>query len=192
MSLSPRRGWRAFPWDPAAGDGEPFSPSYIPPFQGHGRFDLVDAPQGILYLAETPEHAIAEKLQELRNQAVEDEDLFEGGKRYALAAVELPESVFAEMVDLCDPPTIQERNAPPDEVAALNRKTTQAIARRLYEAGCAGFRWWSTFFGEWHNLVVFRDRLTARPTFGEPQPVYLSDPLLGDTAERLGILLRMR
>ena len=189
MSLRPRPAWRMFPWDPDAAQGTPFSPSHVPPFQGHARFDLSDSPQGILYLTETPEHAIAEKLQDLRNQPLDDADLFEGGSRYALAAVELPETVFAEMVDLCDPPAIVERNTPPDEVAALARATTQAISRRLYEAGCTGFRWWSAFFGEWHNLVIFRDRLAEQPAFSEPQWVRPDNPHLQITAERLGILL---
>ncbi|MBI4545984.1 MAG: RES family NAD+ phosphorylase, partial [Gemmatimonadetes bacterium] len=161
MSIVPRPAWRVFPWDPDAPEGEPFSPSHLPPFQGHGRFDLRDSPQGILYLAETPEHAIGEKLQDLRNQPLADEDLFELGHRYALSSVQLPESVFAEIVDLCDPPTVAELDTPPDQVAALSRETTQAISRRLYDAGYAGFRWWSTFFGEWHGLVIFRDRLAG-------------------------------
>lgn len=190
--MRPRPAWRAFPWNPDAADGEPFSPSHVPPFQGHGRFDLADSWQGILYLAETPEHAIAEKLQDLRNQPLDDEDLFEGGHRYGLTEVQLPERMFGEMVDLCDPPTIVEQNTPPDQVAALSRETSQAIARRLYQTGCAGFRWWSTFFGEWHNLVIFRDRLAAEPSFSDPKWVQLNDSHLRIVAERLGILLPNR
>lgn len=192
MSIVPRPAWRAFPWDPNAANGQPFSPSHLPPFQGHGRFDLADSPQGVLYLAESPEHAIAEKLQDLRNQPLNDEDLFEGGHRYALAMVELPSAVFAEIVDLCDPPTILERNTAPDQVAALSRHTTQAISRRLYQGDCAGFRWWSTFLGEWHSLVIFRDRLSEPPGFSEPRWIHPDDADLQITAERLGIRLPNR
>jgi hypothetical protein len=118
--------------------------------------------------------------------------LFEGGHRYALAAVELSEKVFADMVDLCDPPTIVERDTRPDQVAALDRETTRGIARRLARAGCAGFRWWSMFFGEWHNLVIFRDRMTEAPIYSDPHWIRVDEPHLEVAAERLGILLRGR
>lgn len=189
MTLAPRSAWRVFPWDPRAAEGSPFSPRYLAPFQGHGRFDLRDAPQGVLYLAESPEHAIAEKLQDLRNQSLEDADLFEGGRRYALAEVHLPPPVFEAMLDLCHPPTILEYATPPDEVAARSRATTQALSRRLHDAGCAGFRWWSTFFGEWHNLVVFTDRMAVLPSVAAPQWLRPDDPALQVAAQLLGIAL---
>ena len=55
--------WRVFPWDPAAKPGEPFSPSYVYPNQGSGRFDL--SGKLVVYLAESAVHAVAEKLQHL-------------------------------------------------------------------------------------------------------------------------------
>lgn len=192
MTLAPRSAWRVFPWDPRAADGDPWSPRYVPPFQGHGRFDLRDAPLGVLYLAESPAHAIAEKLQDLRNQSLEDTDLFEGGHRYALAEVQLAPATFETMVDLCDPPTILERQTPPDHVAALTRTTTQALARKLYDAGGAGFRWWSTFFGEWHTLVIFADRLADEPSISTPRPLHPNDPDLQLAARFLGIALPPR
>jgi len=60
--------WRVFPWDPNAKLGEPFSPSYIHPNQGSGRFDV--AGTLVVYLAETAVHAVAEKLQRFRGQKI--------------------------------------------------------------------------------------------------------------------------
>ncbi len=188
--IAPRPGWRAFPWDPAARPGAPFSVAHVPPFQGHGRFDLPGVVDGVLYLAEIPEHALAEKLQDLRNRDVEAEDLFEGGHGYALVSTALPGAVFERMADLCDPDTVARLDVAPDGVAALSRETTQAIAVRLHADGWAGFRWWSVFFGEWHNLVVFRDRLDAPPVWSEPGPVRADDPVLAATARQLGIRIR--
>src|SRR6266511_953811 len=45
--------WRVFPWDPGAKLGEPFSPSYIHPNQGSGRFDDLCDPAVLV------KHAIA-------------------------------------------------------------------------------------------------------------------------------------
>ena len=187
--VSPRAGWRVFPWDPGAKPGGPFSAEHVPPFQGHGRFDLPDVPDGVLYLAELPEHALAEKLQDLRNRDLDPEDLEEGGRRYALTSTELPASVFERIADLCDPETVAALGVPPDDVAAIARDVTQAIAVRLHAEGWAGLRWWSVFFGEWHNLVIFRDRLDAPPVWSAPAPVQEDDAVLAETARQLGIRL---
>src|SRR2546430_15752781 len=74
--------WRVFPWDPAAAPGAQFSPSYIFPQQGSGRFDV--AGKLVVYLAETAVHAVAEKLQRFRGQKIDPQDLIESGKTLAL------------------------------------------------------------------------------------------------------------
>ncbi len=74
--------WRVFPWDPAAAPGAQFSPSYIHPQQGSGRFDV--AGKLVVYLAETAVHAVAEKLQRFRGQVIGRKDLLESGKTLAL------------------------------------------------------------------------------------------------------------
>jgi hypothetical protein len=55
--------WRAFSWDVDAADGAPYSIRSVPPVdkQTGGRFDN-DA-TAVLYLAEFPEHAVAEVLR---------------------------------------------------------------------------------------------------------------------------------
>lgn len=189
MRGSPAPLWRVFPWDPAAAEGDPFSAAFVPGGQGYGRFDLPGDPRGVLYLAETPEHAVAEKIQDLRNQELEDGDLFEGGHRYARVQVMVSEEVWGGIVDLCDPVTLAERGIRPDEIAARDRRTTQRIARTLREAGATGLRWWSVFFGEWHNVVLFRDTLRQSIVYHEPRHLQADDPPMEDAAAALGILV---
>ncbi|CAN5284139.1 hypothetical protein BH20GEM2_BH20GEM2_20520 [soil metagenome] len=141
----------------------------------------------MLYLAETPAHALAEKVQDLRNQTLNEDDLSEGGHRYALLQVSLDAATAAKIVDLCDPVTIDRLEIGPDRVAARDRSTTQEIARTLHVQGFVGLRWWSVFFGEWHNVVLFRDRLGTALDLGVPQQVELGDPELTEAARALGI-----
>src|SRR5256885_12605128 len=86
--------WRVFPWDPAAKPGEPFSPSYVYPNQGSGRFDLSD--KVVVYLAETAVHAVAEKLQRFRGQKIDRQDLIESGKTLALVECQLEQLKLAD------------------------------------------------------------------------------------------------
>jgi hypothetical protein len=79
--------WRVFPWDPAAKAGEPFSPGYVHPNQGSGRFDV--SGKLVVYLAETAVHAVAEKLQRFRGQKVDRKDLLESGHPLALVECQL-------------------------------------------------------------------------------------------------------
>ncbi|MCY3548233.1 MAG: RES domain-containing protein [Gemmatimonadetes bacterium] len=60
--------WRVIPWDADVREGSRFSPSWIPPTTGRGRFDLPVACSPVLYLAESPAHAVAEALQPWRNR----------------------------------------------------------------------------------------------------------------------------
>lgn len=165
-----------FPWDRQAAEGQPFSASFVPAAQGSGRFDLPGEPAGILYLAESSDHAVAEKIQDLRSQTLDAEDLSEYGHPLALVQVTLAPQVLARMADLCDPATLATLEVAPDDVCARDRTTTRAIAVRLYRAGYTGVRWWSAFFGEWHTLVLFRDRLDPPPAFGEPELLHIAHP----------------
>lgn len=190
MPLTPRAVWRAFPWNPDAAPGAPFSPGYVAPYQGNGRFDLPSEPEAVLYLAEDPVHAIAERIQDLRNREIAPDDLTDGGYPYAVVGVTLPEAIFPRIADLCDPAEIVRLDAPPDVVAARTRRTTQALSRGLRDGGWAGLRWWSAFWGEWHSIALFRDRLPAPPEFAEPRVADFDHPALREAARHLGIRLR--
>ena len=188
--IAARPAWRAFPWDSQAEEGGPFSASFVPAAQRSGRFDLPGEPAGVLYLAETADHAVAEKIQDLRNQTLEAGDLPEYGHPLALVEVTLAAEVLERLADLCDPAVLAELDIAPDDVCARDRTITRAISAKLYRAGYAGFRWWSAFFGEWHTLVLFRDRLDPPPAFGSPEPLGLAHPALGQAARALGIRIR--
>lgn len=183
--------WRVFPWDPGADPGEPFSPEFLPRPSGQGRFDLPEGyPSSVCYLAETPDHAIAEKIQDLRNRVFVDEYLFELGRRLAISPVEL--DAEHAVADLCSPEELHRRGIAPDRLASRDRSVTQSIAAALHDdASLAGFRWWSAFSGDWHTFVLFRDRLAPDAlSFGEPTPLDASVPTLRTAAHALGIEVR--
>lgn len=129
------RLWRAFPWDPRAAPGQPFSPDYSPPQPGYNRFDLPRSERGVLYLAGSPDHAVGELVQSYRNQTLEEDDLFIMGKRLALMEVTLESPLDARIADLCDPEVLARMDTGPDEVAARERRTTQKIAEQLFAEG---------------------------------------------------------
>src|SRR4051794_31396812 len=105
--------WRAFPWDSSAADGEPFSARSVAPAhrQNYGRFDLSGRPL-VLYLAQTPAHAVAEVLRGLKRGAatafdpdrhrVTADDLHGGGLPRALVEVEVPLPVWRRIPDLSE------------------------------------------------------------------------------------------
>lgn len=177
-----------FPWDPNAAAGERFSRYFIPDQSGQGRFDLPHTARGSSwYFSESPEHAVAEKIQDLRNRTLADEFLFERGHRLALCAVELDPRL--DVVDLCDPHELAARDIAPDQLAYRDRSVTQEIAAELHGAGdAAGLRWWSAFFGEWHTVVLFSDRRSDRDlSFGEPEALHLGSTAVASAAAALGI-----
>ena len=182
--------WRVFPWEPRARAGAPFSPSWLPPQSGHGRFDL---PRRLgassWYFAETPEHAVAERIQDLRNRRLFEETLFEHGHRLALVAVEL--KVDVAPVDLCDPVVLAQRGIAPDRLAYRDRDVTRRIAAALHEdQSVPGLRWWSAFFGEWHTIALYSDRLEAGEiVFGEPEALQLRSPAVLAATAALAIEL---
>ncbi len=187
MTPVPGRAWRVFPWDPDAAAGERFSPGYVPPGQGKGRFDLPGVAGGVLYAAETAEHAVAELVQHLRGQTLDDADLIVAGKRLALVAVALPDVLREGVLDLCDPAELVRLGVRPDETASRDRRSTQRISTAVHEAGHSGLRWWSAFSGDWHTMLLFRDRLSTSLAFGTPEPLTLDHPATREAVRELGI-----
>jgi len=176
-----------FPWDPDAPDTERFSPTYVPPTQGTGRFDLSGLGGGVLYLAETPEHAVAEMIQHYRGQVLDGADLRIAGHPLALVEVTLPARVRHGVIDLCDPEILVRLGARPDETASNHRKVTQRIAAQVHRVGHAGLRWWSALTGDWHTVVLFLDRLDPGPAYGAPEPLTIDHPAVAEAARVLGI-----
>jgi hypothetical protein len=180
--------WRAFPWDPAAAAGAPFSASYIPEHQSAGRFDVEGSL--VLYLAETPEHAVAEKIQQLRGHELGRADLVRSGRPLALTAIRLAATARSGIVDLCDPDELSRRRIRPDALASRDFDRTRAVAAALYGEEKAGLRWWSAFSGDWHTVVVFCGRLSSSDiAFDQPQVLGLDHVSLRLAAAELDVEL---
>lgn len=194
MAVHEQSRWRCFPWNPAAPEGAPYSPSYLTPGQTVGRFDLHDRPP-VRYLAESPEHALGEVLSPFRGTEFQPAYLRQSGYPLALVEVTLTATLAGRIVDLTDPAVLTHWNIRPDDLAHHDRRVTQAIARRLHDGGTrrrgpAGLRWWSALTGGWHTTVVFTDReRKGELRFGLPHPVAPDDPAVARTAALLGIRL---
>jgi hypothetical protein len=165
------------------------------PGQRVGRFDLNDAPP-VRYLADTPDHAIAETLSGFRGTDFHESYLRKSGYPLALVEVTLAASLVARIPDCTDPRILSALGLRPDQLAHHDRTLTQPVARDLHSratmtAGPAGLRWWSALTGAWHTTVVFTDH--ERPGevgFGTPQILRPSDPVLGTALTVLGVRRR--
>ncbi len=172
--------WRVFPWDRAANAGEPFSPSYVHPTQGSGRFDLTG--KLVVYLAETAVHAVAEKLQRFRGQKINRKDLIESGRPLALVECQVGKITIA---DLCDPRVLVQHDIAPDVLASREVAKTQPVAAALSQAGFDGLRWWSALSGDWHTIVVFQGDIA----YGEPEPLTIGHKAVHEASVALGVRL---
>jgi hypothetical protein len=182
--------WRVFPWDAKAAEGDPFSASYVPGGQGRSRFDLRGQPRGVIYWAESKEHAVAETIQAFRNSPdpLTNDDLTMWGYRLALVSATLEPGVWPGIADLCEPARLSAISVTADEPARRDRRRTQQIAAQLHSRQHTGLRWWSAFWGEWHTVVLFRDRLPAGAlTFDRPTPLDDSSPPVIEAARLLDI-----
>ena len=188
--MNPGPLWRVFPWDPQAAAGERFSASFLPGGQGRNRFDLRGSPRGVLYLAGSEEHAVAEMIQGYRNSPapLTNDDLTVWGHRYALVSVGLPAELWPDIEDLCQPEALARLQITADLPPSRDRRLTQQISSALHSRGHAGLRWWSAFWGEWHTTVLFLDRIPADGiTWGTPLPLDISMPAVVEAARLLDI-----
>ncbi|MGH7528435.1 MAG: RES family NAD+ phosphorylase [Gemmatimonadales bacterium] len=184
------RLWRIFPWDRAAPAGEPYSASFVPGGQVSGRFDLGGRPP-VLYLAESPTHAVGEKIQRYRGQVLEQSELREFGRPLALSEVSLTLSDPSVIADLCDPSELLRFRCRPDELMSREVARTQAVSRRLYDAGLAGFRLWSALSGDWHSSILYLDRVEpGSMAFSAPYELELTTPAVQEAAQLLAISIR--
>ena len=190
--------WRAFPWDREAPEGGPFSVRSVAPphMQNYGRFDLHGRPS-VLYLAQTPAHALAEVLRGLKRNPADPqryrlsrEDLVAAGNPRALVSARLPAELADRVPDFGRGDVLERFGVRADELCSRERKVTQAAARRIYQHPdeVPGFFWWSAFHGDWHVLLLFLDRVPLkRLEFNEPRIVTVDDPAVREAAEVLGL-----
>lgn len=163
--------YRVFPWEPTSQPGMAFAPDYIPQHQGSGRFDLRDS--AVWYLAESPEHAVAEVLQGFRGGRFQRGMLNRFGHTLALASIDLPDDVAAHIANLDDPKVLLDHGFAPSTVASDDRARTQAVAESLFASNACGLRWWSRLTGDWHSVVLFLQR-AAPSTLVISTPVALT------------------
>ena len=168
-------------------EGSLFSPSHIPPTTGRGRFDLPPACSPVLYVAESPEHAIAEAIQPWRNHPLRQPHLLRAGRPLALVGVRMAPSTASELADLCQPAVLGRLGLSADRVASRHWRRTQAIAASVWDSGHAGLRWWSSFRGDWHGIALFTARMKEGVRFGNPEVLSAGNPALQEAAAALGM-----
>lgn len=179
--------WRVFPWDERAPPGARFSSSHVPNPTGRGRFDLPRDLSPVLYVAETRAHAVGEMLQAWRGQRLRDAHLTRANLPLALVEVHVPPGSGRRLADLCDPAYLATTGTAPDTTASRSRQRTQPVARAAWDAGHHGLRWWSSFWGEWHTVVLFTARIRGALRFGEPEVLTVGHAAVAEAAELLGM-----
>jgi hypothetical protein len=95
--------------------------------------------------------------------------------------------VQSNLFDLCDPSLLEADNIAPDRIASRHRDTTQLLARRIWDTGAVGLRWWSSFWGDWHTTVLFTARTEGHLDFGDPVPLTPAHSAVQKAADLLGI-----
>jgi hypothetical protein len=182
--------WRVFPWDPGAARGARFSPSHVPDPTGRGRFDLPRALSPVLYAAETQDHAVGEVLQPWRGRRLEHFHLTRAGLTLAIVEVKVPSRSTGRLADLCQASHLAASGIGPDATASRFREVTQPIARAAWDAGHHGLRWWSSFWGDWHTVVLFTARTGEGLRFGAPEALTPGHPAVAKAADLLGMPTR--
>lgn len=180
--------WRVFPWNADAPAGARFSCSHVPQPTGRGRFDLPRAVSPVLYTSEDPEHAVGEMLQPWRGRTLESFHLTRARLPLALVEVRITSNSVERIADLCDPAHLAAYDLAPDRSASRFRHLSQPMARAAWDAGFHGLRWWSSFWGDWHTVVLFTDRVEGNLRFGTPEVLTPNHTAVKKAAELLGML----
>ncbi|MDQ3770568.1 MAG: RES family NAD+ phosphorylase [Actinomycetota bacterium] len=179
--------YRAFAFAPGAALSAPGGALFVArAAQGAGRHDN-PGHYGALYASRSAVSAVAEVLQQFRNQVLAEEDLSRaGGRRLALATIN---EQLDEVVDLDDPEVLLERALRPSAVATRERRVTQRIAFDAFEGGATGLSWWSTLEASWVNVTLFAERAGSLAFALEPEPLSLHHAAVRRAADELGIAL---
>ncbi len=183
------RLFRVFDWDGRSLGARVGGPLFVHRArQGAGRHDVPDL-SGAWYLSQSPVAAVAEALQYPRGHTITADDFTRvGGLRKALAVVDLADD--ARLIDLDDPRELDRREWRPSRVATLQRPTTQAVARAMFDTGAVGFCWWSVLEASWINATLFHERaLPFVSLAGRPRQLSPSLEEVRQAADHLGIQL---
>jgi len=176
--------YRCFAWNERARPGSTDGPLWFPrEFQGEGRHDNPDL-YGCLYLADREVSCVVEQLARFRGQRLSASLLVRRGLPLGLAALELEDD--AALLDLDDPRVLNRERLRPSLVATRLREVTQAQARRLFERGLDGLRWWSTYESQWTNVTLF-DVAVRRLHVEDVRLLTLDDPAVVEAADYFGL-----
>lgn len=181
---------RVYPGAPVVHPDDEGGPLHAPwRKQRGGRHDDPDR-FAAFYASEAEGAAIGEALQIFRGQLLEPDDLIRAsGRRLMLATIEATD---LELVDLDDPRRLTRLRERPSRIATGDREVTQAFARRMYTAGSAGLRWWSTLEASWINVTLFMDRCRSALQVVDLRTVTLDDTEVAAACDTLGIRRRSR
>jgi hypothetical protein len=154
----------------------------------------------VLYLAETPEHALAEVLRwyqgkPLRRGHLRARDRRTPGTFHNRAIVEafIPETVNQALPDLGEGAILKELGIRADALPSSDRSVTKAISQKIYGKGYLGFRWWSALKGDWHATILFLDRVDPSAIrYSTPEELSIDHPLVHTVARYLKMPLRKR
>lgn len=141
----------------------------------------------MLYVAETPDHAVGELLHPWRGRHLEPAHLTRAGLPLAIVELAVSSGSARKLADLCDASHLAATETRPDATASRLRGITQPIARAAWDAGHHGLRWWSSFWGDWHTVVLFTARVSGTLRFGEPEALTVDHPAVAEAASLLGM-----
>jgi hypothetical protein len=114
--------------------------------------------------------------------------LIRAGFPLAIVEVNLPANSTRRLGNLCDPEFLVEVGIRPDTTASRHRHITQPVAKAVWDWGHHGLRWWSSFWGDWHTVVLFEARMPGRIRFGKPEVLTVDHPAVETAADLLGML----
>jgi len=105
----------------------------------------------------------------------------------ALVEVSIPHDSALKLANLCEAGFLADSRIQPDTTASRHRHLTQLVARAVWDAGHHGLRWWSSFLGDWHTVVLFEARMSGGIQFGEPEVLTVDHPAVETAAGLLGM-----
>lgn len=157
------RLFRCYPRAAGARRGRPGHWSYIPRPQLHGRWDNTDLYDS-WYFSRTPVGAVSESFYS-KQRWIPEVFLTPTGQPRAIAEFEYEPGPDA-LLDLDDAATLLRLGIAPSEVVVQDLRTTQGLARDIFETDAerfSGLSWWSSQLPSETSVVLWGSD-------GEPPP----------------------
>lgn len=141
---------RVFPWDERAAVDHPGGALFSPQ-GGTGRFDNPEMYRR-LYCSRTPEAAVGERLGIFARWR--PQHLREGRLRLSLATFDVPDAPLADL-DVVQTLVLNQIDRV-TRIVTPDRAVTQPIAARIFELSLyAGLAWWSVYYPDWSNVMLW-------------------------------------